>query len=143
MYYNIACELNAIRNVLQVNRALVQSKMYGYEGSDVFEIIKNVSLSLPMHTACNESLTFLKIIIFSLKASGATSIPDKRKMASFTLYMWPRKRDTRISPFCSYAQELMCLHQTTGTPGINIVKFSTILLCVRGDREEFLAGTFL
>ena len=61
MYYNIACELNAIRNVLQVNRALVQSKMYGYEGSDVFEIIKNVSLSLPMRTACNESLSFLKI----------------------------------------------------------------------------------
>lgn len=38
----IACELNAIRNVLQVNRGLVQSKMYGYEGSDVFDIIKNV-----------------------------------------------------------------------------------------------------
>ena len=37
---NAACELNAIRNVLQVNRALVQSKMYGYEGSDVFDIIK-------------------------------------------------------------------------------------------------------
>ncbi len=38
-----ACELNAIRNVLQVNRGLVHSKLFGYEGSDVFEVIKNVS----------------------------------------------------------------------------------------------------
>lgn len=42
-YVCVACELNAIRNVLQVNRNLVHAKMYGYEGSDVFEIIKNVN----------------------------------------------------------------------------------------------------
>jgi len=35
-----ACELNAIRSILQVNRNLIQAKMFGYEGSDVFEIIK-------------------------------------------------------------------------------------------------------
>ena len=41
-----ACELNAIRNVLHVNRNLVQSKLYGYEGSDVFEVIKNASITI-------------------------------------------------------------------------------------------------
>lgn len=56
-FIRIACELNAIRNVLQVNRSLVQSKMYGYEGSDVFEIIKNVSRLIHFQTAmqCNQS----------------------------------------------------------------------------------------
>lgn len=38
----IACELHAIRTILQANRTLLNSKMFGYEGTDVFEIIKNV-----------------------------------------------------------------------------------------------------
>jgi hypothetical protein len=36
-----ACDLHIIRNVLQVNRTLLNAKMFGYEGTDVFEVIKN------------------------------------------------------------------------------------------------------
>lgn len=36
-----AANLLAIRNLVTANRSLVTAKMYGYEGSDVFETIKN------------------------------------------------------------------------------------------------------
>lgn len=36
-----ASNLTAIRNLLQSNRNLVNSKMYGFEGSDVYEIISD------------------------------------------------------------------------------------------------------
>ena len=38
-----ACEIQSIKNILQVNRSLVTSKMFGFEGADVYEVIKNVS----------------------------------------------------------------------------------------------------
>lgn len=38
----LACDLHVIRSVLQVNRTLLNAKMFGYEGTDVFEVIKNV-----------------------------------------------------------------------------------------------------
>lgn len=34
------CDLPVLRNILQANRALLNGKMFGYEGSDVFDIIK-------------------------------------------------------------------------------------------------------
>jgi len=34
-------DLSAIRTILQVDRGLIQGKMFGYEGSDVFEVIKD------------------------------------------------------------------------------------------------------
>lgn len=34
----------AIRNILTVNRSLLNGKMFGYEGSDLFETIKNVRI---------------------------------------------------------------------------------------------------
>jgi hypothetical protein len=43
LFTELENQLNVIRNVLQVNRNLIHSKMYGYEGSDVLEVIKNVS----------------------------------------------------------------------------------------------------
>lgn len=36
-----ACEIPAIKNVVQVNRSLVTSKMFGFEGADVYEVIQN------------------------------------------------------------------------------------------------------
>lgn len=44
--FSTACDMQAIRNILSVNRTLVNAKMYGYEGTDVFEVIKNVRTTL-------------------------------------------------------------------------------------------------
>jgi hypothetical protein len=40
--FAIACDLHAIRSILQANRNLLNGKMFGYEGSDVYGIIQNV-----------------------------------------------------------------------------------------------------
>lgn len=42
---DLACDLHAIRTILQANRNLLNGKMFGYEGSDVYGIIKNVRFS--------------------------------------------------------------------------------------------------
>ena len=36
-----ASNLTAIRNIVSLNRSLVTAKLFGYEGSDVYETIKN------------------------------------------------------------------------------------------------------
>lgn len=36
------CNLPTISIILQANRALINSKLFGYEGSDVFNRIKNM-----------------------------------------------------------------------------------------------------
>ena len=45
----LACEIPAIKNVVQINRSLVTSKMFGFEGADVYEVIQNVS-NMKNHT---------------------------------------------------------------------------------------------
>ena len=40
--FTIAFDLLSIRGILQANRALLTSKMHGYEGTDVYEVIQNV-----------------------------------------------------------------------------------------------------
>jgi len=72
------CELTAIRTILQVNRSLVSSKLFGYEGSDIYEIIKDSKTKrcysytgvekdgyfYPLHVAAesgHKNLTFLLV----------------------------------------------------------------------------------
>lgn len=38
----LAFDLNTIRNILQTSPHLLNSKLYGYEGTDIFDIIPNV-----------------------------------------------------------------------------------------------------
>lgn len=44
----VECNIPTIKNILQINRSLVTAKMFGFEGADVYEVIKNVSIEFIM-----------------------------------------------------------------------------------------------
>eukprot|EP00601_Ochromonadales_sp_CCMP2298_P009776 CAMPEP_0173269114 /NCGR_PEP_ID=MMETSP1142-20121109/30703_1 /TAXON_ID=483371 /ORGANISM="non described non described, Strain CCMP2298" /LENGTH=873 /DNA_ID=CAMNT_0014205433 /DNA_START=275 /DNA_END=2895 /DNA_ORIENTATION=- len=85
-----ACEINAIRSILQVNRDLLHSKMYGYEGSDVFEAIKDSKTKrcyfhtglekdgffYPLHVAAEAGHKSLTILL--VRAGADVNLPDYR-----------------------------------------------------------------
>jgi hypothetical protein len=71
----VANNVNAVKNILQANKYLLNAKLLGFEGADIREIIPNVRLTRNIHRTLN-----LKIHVFvSRRQSDAISTPELRK----------------------------------------------------------------
>jgi hypothetical protein len=88
----IACDLHAIRSILQANRNLLNGKIFGYEGSDVYGIIKNVRIFI-VNTF---GLSLFTSFSSSRKRNDVIHIQDKRKTVISIHYMLQQKRDIKI-----------------------------------------------